>query len=662
MAWQGAGKRDVSTPEELGVGGMFLLHNKPLSAGTHTEILFDVTGGEVRARCVVRHSRPDHGMGLQFVHMAGEDRARLHRFVKQLEEEQKAQAPPPLDWFTRRNFALDSGEVKTHHELFALLNRIYSTRMTGQLQLVLGRVERQLFFDGGQLVFATSSDRYDSLGEMMLREGALTQAQFEEASELLKTGQRFGSALAELGVRTVDEITVWVQRQLMQITSSVLDYPACRFYFFSSLDKNVVPEIAIPVPLGKLLLEAIRRANDLPLEHLAADTDLRITLSPDPLLRYQAVDLNRDERKLLASITQPTRVKELLAGSGLDPAVAARTLYSLLVLGEVVNANLLTMEQPATLTQHQPAQVQPTPQSENRAERAAPDAAPVAAAAPSSPVETESAAAASEPIAPKPVPEPASGASAESQSVGESAGANNFEEEVRALLASAQKSTYYEMLGVTAESSVEQVKENFHRMARKFHPDRHMGHSERLELLQDLMGRLTIAYKTLTNEERRAAYDKQIASAGAFTLGQQEKTEELETVEECLTRAKQALRAMNFAGSLLWLRKCVEIAPNVAKHHAMLARSLAAFPQYRQDAVRHFTLAIELDQWNTSTYFQFGELYETMGLPWRAVPLYRRLLEIDPEHTKALDRLAALETKPRRSGKSFLSRMLHRDA
>jgi len=156
-------------------------------------------------------------------------------------------------------------------------------------------------------------------------------------------------------------------------------------------------------------------------------------------------------------------------------------------------------------------------------------------------------------------------------------------------------------------------------MARKFHPDRHMGHSEWLDLLQDLMGRLTIAYKTLFDEQKRAAYDKQIAAAGAFVLGQ-EKTESEATVDECLTRAKQAVRARNFAGSILWLRKCVEIAPNVAKHHAMLARSLAAFPQYRQDAVRHFSFAIELDQWNTSTYFQFGELYEAMGLPWRAVP------------------------------------------
>ena len=570
-------------------------------------------------------------MGVQFVHMGSEDRARLHRFVKELAQDHSLEAvPAPASWFERGPLPLDSGEIKTHHELFALLNKIYSARLTGQLQLVLGRVERQLFFDGGQLVFATSSDRQDSLGEMMLREGAITQSQFEEAAELVKTGQRFGSAIAEMGIFTVDQVVGWVQRQLTQITSSVLDYPSGRFYFFSSLEKNVVPEISIPVRLGKLLLEAVRRAKDLPLQHLAADADLQIDLSPDPLLRYQAVELDHIERRLLASISHPVSANFFLANCTVPKESAARAIYALLVLGAVISVKAPTGAAHSKPAAEQAAQHAPIPAATPVAQQPSPIAEPE----------------------PQPAP------------VAEDAlDAKKFEEEIRALLDLAGKSTYYELLGLSATSPPEQIKENFHRMARKFHPDRHMGHSEWLDLLQDLMARLTIAYKTLLDEPKRVAYDKQIAAAGAFTLGQ-DKTESEETVDECLTRAKQSLRAHNFAGSILWLRKCVEIAPDVAKHHAMLGRSLAAFPQYRQDAVRHFSMAIELDQWNTSTYFQFGELYEVMGLPWRAVPHYRRILEIDPEHAKAIERLAALENetasaKPN-SGKSFLSRMLHR--
>jgi len=197
-------------------------------------------------------------------------------------------------------------------------------------------------------------------------------------------------------------------------------------------------------------------------------------------------------------------------------------------------------------------------------------------------------------------------------------------------------------------------------MARRFHPDKHMGQSEWVDLLQDLMGRLTTAYKTLIDDEKRAAYDKQIAAAGAFALGK-EKTETQQTVDDCLAQAKQCLRAQNFAGSILWLRQCVEMAPGEAKYQAILARSLAAVPQYRQDAVFHFQRAIELDEWNTSTYFQFGELYESMRLPWRAVPLYRKILEIDPAHSKAIERLEELDTKSEEQEKqSFVARLFRR--
>src|SRR4029077_19050494 len=221
-----------------------------------------------------------------------------------------------FSWFPSAEQLPDSGEIDSHHALLALLNRIYSRRRTGKLQLVFGRLEKQLFFDGGQVVFATSSDRQDSLGEMMRRAGAVTQSQFEEASALVQTGQRFGSAVAEMGVYGVEEIVSWVQRQLIQITTSVLDYPAGRYYFFGSLETKVVPEIGIPVPLGKLLLEAVHKAKDLPLDKLAEDADLQVDCSPDPLLLFQAVDLGKSERHLLGLISLPLSAKEIVSLSG----------------------------------------------------------------------------------------------------------------------------------------------------------------------------------------------------------------------------------------------------------------------------------------------------------------------------------------------------------
>ncbi|HVH73053.1 MAG TPA: DnaJ domain-containing protein [Candidatus Dormibacteraeota bacterium] len=526
-------------------------------------------------------------------------------------EPKQAAIATPSSWFPPTEQPPDSGEIDSRHALFTLFNRIYSGRLTGKLQLVFGRLEKQLFFDGGQLIFATSSDRQDSLGEVMLRSGALTQSQFEEASLLVKTGQRFGSAIAEMGVYGIEEIVTWVQRQLIQVTASVLDYPAGRYYFFSSLERNVVPEIGIPVPLGKLLLEAVRKANDLPLDELAEDADLWVNLSSDPLRLSQAVDLDDTERHLLSLISQPISCKDMVSRSGLPKPKASRALYALLLLGFVVGVRS---------TEQLPRE----------------PAVPIPPAALA---------------APRP---------------GQSEDRKQFEEEIRRILELAEKGTYYDVLGVTQNSSATQITQSFHQLTRKFHPDRHMGQSERVGLLQDLMGLVTTAYTTLVDDEKRASYNKQLAAKGGFTPSQSE-AENQETVDECFTQAKHCLRARNLAGSIRWLRECVEIAPDVAQYHAILARGLAAGPQDRQEAIQQFEKAIELDAGNTSVYFQFAELYEEMRLPSRAIPLYRKILEIDPEHSKARERLRRLESEPegKREEKdekplSFISRLFHR--
>jgi Flp pilus assembly protein TadD len=212
-----------------------------------------------------------------------------------------------------------------------------------------------------------------------------------------------------------------------------------------------------------------------------------------------------------------------------------------------------------------------------------------------------------------------------------------FESELAQLLAVAKKGTYYQLLGVTSETPVSQIKQSFYAQVRKFHPDLHMGRKELLEPLKVLMGVLAEAYKTLKDEELRTAYDKQLAASGAFNL-HRGKTESQETIEDCISRAKECLRVRNFVGSISYLQKCVDMAPNEAQFHAALARSLGMLPQYRNKAVDHFRKAIELDPWNETSYLQCAELYEVMLLPSLADNLYSKLLKINPQHAKAHER------------------------
>ncbi|MGD0955677.1 MAG: DnaJ domain-containing protein [Candidatus Acidiferrales bacterium] len=151
-----------------------------------------------------------------------------------------------------------------------------------------------------------------------------------------------------------------------------------------------------------------------------------------------------------------------------------------------------------------------------------------------------------------------------------------FERELKRLLELTEEGTYYRLLGVTTDSTAGQVKKSFYSLARKFHPDHHMGRGDLAGSLQKLMEAVTLAYKTLTDEQKRGAYDKKLAVSGAFSL-HRDTTEWRETLEDCLTRAIECIRARNFVGSVVWLRKCV--APSDAKYHAMLARSLGTVAQ-----------------------------------------------------------------------------------
>src|ERR1700733_939263 len=216
-----------------------------------------------------------------------------------------------------------------------------------------------------------------------------------------------------------------------------------------------------------------------------------------------------------------------------------------------------------------------------------------------------------------------------------------FERDVRHLIELTGKGTYYQLLGVTAESPSSQVKKSYYSLARKFHPDSHGGNRESMTRLKDLMVIIAEAYRTLENQEKRAAYDKSLAAVGGFRM-HREKTATEDSIEAWLKRANECLRAKNFVGSIVWLRKCVETAPDQALYRAMLARSLGTVPQYRNEAIEQFEKAIDLDPWRESVYVAFAELFESLQLAGRARGVYSKLLEINPTHAKACERLSAL--------------------
>jgi DnaJ domain/PilZ domain len=215
------------------------------------------------------------------------------------------------------------------------------------------------------------------------------------------------------------------------------------------------------------------------------------------------------------------------------------------------------------------------------------------------------------------------------------------EGELQRYLTLARTGTHYHLLGITPDSSKEQVKQGFYVLARKFHPDRHMNRPGWKERLQQLMGLATEAYETLSDDEERFGYDKRLASA--------KPTESREAVDESLKIAAACLRDQNVPGYIFWMQKCVDNAPTVAKYRVSLATALMLNERQCWQAVHQFEKAIELDPFNTAAYLEFGALYEQMLLPRRACALYSKILELDSTHAVAKERLATLQPNEKKT-------------
>jgi hypothetical protein len=84
VAWEHLGVRKISPLSVLGLGGLFISTPEPPPAGDFIKLVFELPGGDVRARARVCDSQPGKGMGIQFVSMGQEARARLSRHLSSL--------------------------------------------------------------------------------------------------------------------------------------------------------------------------------------------------------------------------------------------------------------------------------------------------------------------------------------------------------------------------------------------------------------------------------------------------------------------------------------------------------------------------------------------------------------------------------------------------
>lgn len=217
-----------------------------------------------------------------------------------------------------------------------ILATIHRHSVPGVLECTRGDVSKCVYFATGDIIFATSTDREESLGETLLRDGLISAAQLRLSSDELKRtpGRRHGTVLVQMGFLEPHELGAAVRRQVLEIVWSLFAWTSgtVKFRVGTFKDDEVYK---IQIPTANAILGGCRRLTD-PKEVTASLGGRGAILHPVKRpARLRKLALEDDEQQLLDLVDGSRTLYELCEAGPLNPGINARILFAMLALGLV---------------------------------------------------------------------------------------------------------------------------------------------------------------------------------------------------------------------------------------------------------------------------------------------------------------------------------------
>jgi hypothetical protein len=215
---------------------------------------------------------------------------------------------------------------------------------------------------------------------------------------------------------------------------------------------------------------------------------------------------------------------------------------------------------------------------------------------------------------------------------------------VEELLRKSEVSNSYEILSVAPDATEDEIKNAYHELARKYHPDRFQGKAFSQAFVRNVQALFTLivgAYSMLSDSAARASYDearlKRESQVDAALQSRAAADQDRERMAEALFKVGcEAFLKGEIVKAIGHFKECVWLRPDEAKfcHHLGVAQSEVA--QYRKEAERHLVKAIALNEMGVSSRLALGKLYLKVSLPRRAETQFREALLWDPDNVEAL--------------------------
>ena len=208
---------------------------------------------------------------------------------------------------------------------------------TGCLTLTHKENHGYVYFEGGNVIYASVVDRPDRIGELLVAREVINRDQLSAAMvhQARGTGQRLGEVLVELGSVTQEKLEEHIALQIEEAVYIIFQWSEGTFEF----EPDVMPEeglFRVSVSIDALLMEGARRVDEWSVvEKKITSMDLIFALERNPL-EDEGLDLTDDQKGIIPLIDGKRSVTDLVGDSGLAEFDTGKALYGLIQAGFAV--------------------------------------------------------------------------------------------------------------------------------------------------------------------------------------------------------------------------------------------------------------------------------------------------------------------------------------
>ena len=222
--------------------------------------------------------------------------------------------------------------------LNSILQLLSDDQKSGVLQVKNHQKEVKIYFQDGEIVYATGNQRESRLGYHLQSKGTISR---ENLHECLDAGQKqkkaLGKVLVEKGYISAENLEKIIHDQIEEIIFDLFIWDKGDFEY-KDANLNLQGMVFTRLNVVKLLLEASRRIDEMSILRKNIPNDNVIFTTAEQVKDNTEIKLNADEWKALRLIDGTRSVRQFIEESGFDEFKGYKILYSLLSSGLIENS------------------------------------------------------------------------------------------------------------------------------------------------------------------------------------------------------------------------------------------------------------------------------------------------------------------------------------